>query len=217
MLVTRDMLYRGLVLLCLLAAGGCPGELGERTDASGGSQDRGGGGDSMVKSPDSFKFTTDGKQDLGLTPDLPPTNPDAKPPAPDLPPPKPDLPPPKPDSGSGQGGPCPCAAPLICINNKTCRAPCKKPAGMCNATSNCPKKFACLATNVVNMYVCMPAQGAGQKCEGAVYCEDKTVCVKVNKAPYLCLPTCTKLNGACGTTGKGKCAKSGTCQFCTAP
>ena len=115
------------------------------------------------------------------------------------------------------GGPCPCAAGLLCFGN-TCRATCKKPADACGVTSNCAKGFACVTVTYsgVKKYVCLPGVGLGKPCAKA-FCADNRICGSVNGKAHICLSTCTKAFTACGTGGM--CLKSTTtsCHFCTKP
>lgn len=122
---------------------------------------------------------------------------------------------PPPDTGPtqppGVGGPCPCTAGTLCIEN-TCRAICNKPTGACGVTSNCPADHACLATTSSGVYVCVPAVQPGQACGNNAYCPVNHVCGAANSAAYSCLPVCSL--GPCGGNGKCVTASNG-CSFCS--
>lgn len=120
-----------------------------------------------------------------------------------------------PDTGPtqppGVGGPCPCTAGTLCIEN-TCRAVCNKPTGACGVTSNCPADHACLATTSSGVYVCVPAVQPGQACGNNAYCPNNHVCGAASSAAYSCLPICSL--GPCGGGGKCVTASNG-CSFCS--
>lgn len=201
-----------LALLLLLLLSACPGELdlskapplrpdGGASPVSTEAPDLffppppGDGGTTLSSNGDGVTALLDG----GLTPDTVPP-PDTLPP---------------PDTGrtqpAGTGGPCPCSAGTLCIEN-TCRAICNKPTGACGVTSNCPADHACLATTSSGVYVCVPAVQPGQACGKNAYCPVNHVCGAANSAAYSCLPICSL--GPCGGGGKCVTASNG-CAFCS--
>lgn len=113
------------------------------------------------------------------------------------------------------GGPCPCAAGLVCMGI-ACRAECNKPSDACGVASNCPAGQACVSTNYQGKYVCVPGVGAGKPCAKA-FCADNRICASVNKKPLICLPTCTKHLAKCGSGGVCLLSTKGSCMFCSKP
>ena len=203
----------GLSLAAVLLAGGCPGELPAR-HPEGGSVilDNGPwGGDTSIKPQDNLTLNTDAiLGDTGPLPDAPPSPDSAT--VSDLIPVKPDSP----ASGTA-GGPCPCLAPLLCVDKKFCRAQCSAPTGGCKATSSCPQTHACLGTDKKDVYVCLPGVAAGKPCSKYQPCYNKHVCAAVNYKPALCLPLCSPANSKCGASSKGTCLQSSSCLFCSSP
>lgn len=197
-----------LTCLALVSIGpGCPGELPSRADRGNVILDNS-SRDTSIKAQDTLTFNTDAVLDTGPSPDG--SKADTKPAV--------DLSPAKPDKGNGTvGGKCPCAAPLLCVDNKYCRAQCKAPTGGCKAVSNCPTDHACIDTDVKNVYVCLPGVAAGKSCSQYVPCYNKHICAAINYKPSICVPVCSSAGGKCGKSSKGTCLKSGTCLFCSSP
>lgn len=198
---------------CLLLAGvlllsGCPGDMPNKLDRAAAPRDTG-GGDTSPPPGDTLSLTTDAVlPDTGPLPDL---TPDVKSPV-DL------FPHPADKPTSGAGGPCPCKAPLLCIDNKFCRAKCPAPTGGCGVTSTCPKIQSCVPViSLVGVRVCVPGVGPGKACSASKPCYNNYICASVNYNPAACLPICASAGKPCGSSGKGTCLASGACLLCSAP
>jgi hypothetical protein len=124
---------------------------------------------------------------------------------------------PVPDAPAGVGSPCPCKAPLLCVD-KVCRQPCAVPSDPCKAISNCPPTHGCVEmTNKPNTAACLPGLTAGQACTGgSTPCVVQHVCASSGGSAMTCLPICTMLGAPCGTQG-GTCTEHNGCKFCSKP
>jgi hypothetical protein len=194
--VEKPLIERAVILPVVVLLGACPGSLPFPADGVR-RVDLGGGVVDQWVPP-----TTD----LSLVEGNPPTIDqrivDQQPP---------DLTPP--DQGIPTGGPCPCTAPTICVNN-VCRLTCSAPTGGCKVTSSCPATHGCIPVTSAG-YVCLPGAAVGSPCSQTVWCQNNHVCASVNGGAYSCLPLCTAAGAACGTGGQ--CLAANTCLFCSKP
>ena len=207
--------HAALLLSCVLFMG-CPGELEVLPDQGASTPDLpqgdaiivGGGKDTMVAQLPEGGVDLPGVGDNGAGPDLA---------LPDLAPP-PDQAVTNADKGPPTGGSCPCAAGLYCVNN-ACRAPCTVPTDPCKVISSCPAAEACVETNKTGLWVCIPANKAGQPCSNNYFCPQKYICATVGTGSATCLPVCSSPGATCGASSSGVCIKAtnSTCMFCSAP
>lgn len=102
------------------------------------------------------------------------------------------------------GGPCPCAAPLLCVL-EACRNPCQKEA--CNGQSTCDPAEACINTEI-NTPVCVPGVATGQECTSKLFCQAGNLCLTTDPGGTKgkCYATCTTEGAACG--GGGTCSQA---------
>jgi len=113
------------------------------------------------------------------------------------------------------GGPCPCTAPLLCIQD-VCRATCTAPTDPCQAIADCPSDHGCVpSADYPGVWLCLPAVATGQPCSKTAWCAVDHVCYSVSGSS-VCLPTCSPKGAACGTSG-GTCLDVSGCLVCSSP
>ena len=109
------------------------------------------------------------------------------------------------------GGPCPCAAPLLCVL-KACRQPCNQV--ICNGATNCGVDEACINTEL-NTPVCVPGVGTGQPCTTTAFCVAGSLCLATDpqSGAGKCYATCAGVGQPCA---QGTCStiKNNPCFFC---
>jgi len=151
-----------------------------------------------------------------------PVSADAKPPAANAdgggpPPPAPDTGTPPSQVNPNAGKPCPCSGGTYCVSG-VCRASCTKPVDLCKVVSNCGASEACVATNKIGVWICLPALTPGAVCGMLKPCPVNHMCSSIGGAAFKCLPVCAVANAPCGTTGAGKCAQfADGCKVCSQP
>ncbi len=110
------------------------------------------------------------------------------------------------------GGPCPCAAPLLCVL-KACRQPCNQV--ICNGATNCGASEACINTET-NTPVCVPGAATGEACTATAFCAAANLCLTTDpqSSAGKCYATCAGVGQPCP---KGKCSAvpGNPCFFCT--
>jgi len=109
--------------------------------------------------------------------------------------------------------PCPCKAPLVCVN-KVCRKKCT--VAKCNGAGGCPAGMTCLKSTA-GVPVCVPGAALGKSCNASTHCAGGLLCLSYSSSDPngRCFKVCdVNAGGPCPSGSKCTTSSGMGCGYC---